>query len=84
MATATYTASGLFETGTETATFDRSREGLTAAYEFVSNAFAWEIKCGAELVDECDPWEEDDYVDYGADSDHIFELRLATWSSISL
>ena len=55
-----YNVSGLFETGTETATFDRSREGLDAAYEFVGNAFAWEIKCGSELVDECDPWAEDD------------------------
>ena len=55
-----YDVSGLFETGTETATFDRSREGLGAAYEFVNNAFAWEIKCGSELVDECDPWTEED------------------------
>jgi hypothetical protein len=55
-----YSVSGLFETGTETATFDRSREGLDAAYDFVGNAVAWEIKCGSELVDECDPWREDD------------------------
>lgn len=76
-----YTASGLFETGTETASF----ETQAAAREFVRNAFAWQIKCGAKLVDECNPWEEDeDYVDYGADSDHIYELRLASWSSISL
>ena len=54
-----YTVSGLFETGTETTTFDRSREGLSKAYDFVGNAFAWEIKCGSELVDECDPWAED-------------------------
>ena len=58
MTTATYTASGLFETGTETATFDRSREGLTAAYDFVYDAMAWQIKCGDELVDELDPWAE--------------------------
>ena len=58
--TTTYHVSGLFETGTETATFPRSREGLNGAYDFVGNAFAWEIKCGAELVDECDPWKEDD------------------------
>ena len=57
--TKTYFASGLFQDGTETATFPRSREGLDSAYEFIGNAFAWEIKCGAELVDECDPWKED-------------------------
>lgn len=55
-----YSVSGLFETGTEIATFDRSREGLEQAYDFVGNAFAWQIKCGSELVDECDPWKEDD------------------------
>lgn len=55
-----YSVSGLFETGTEIATFDRSREGLEQAYDFVGNAFAWQIKCGSELVDECDPWREDD------------------------
>ena len=57
--TKTYFVSGLFQDGTETATFPRSREGLDSAYEFVGDAFAWAIKCGDELVDECDPWEED-------------------------
>lgn len=56
METKLYSVSGLFETGSEIATFDRSRE----AYDFVGNAFAWQIKCGSELVDECDPWREDD------------------------
>ena len=60
MNTKTYSVSGLFETGTETATFPRSREGLDSAYDFIGNAFAWEIKCGAELVDEYDPWLEAD------------------------
>ena len=55
-----YSVSGLFETGSQTATFDRSREGLDAAYEFVGNAFAWRITCGCELVDECDPWRQRD------------------------
>lgn len=55
-----YTVSGQFETGTEIALFDRSRDGLNKAYEWVFNACAWQIKCGSELVDECDPWREDD------------------------
>ena len=52
----TYYVSGLFETGTETATFPRSREGLDGAYDFVSNAAAYVIKCGDEVVEEVDPW----------------------------
>ena len=52
----TYYVSGLFETGTETATFPRSREGLDGAYDFVSNAAAYGIKCGDEVVEEVDPW----------------------------
>ena len=52
----TYHVSGLFETGTETATFPRSREGLNGAYDFVSNAAAYVIKCGDEVVEEGDPW----------------------------
>ena len=52
----TYHVSGLFETGTETATFPRSREGLNGAYDFVSNAGAYVIKCGDEVVEEVDPW----------------------------
>ena len=52
----TYHVSGLFETGTETATFPRSREGLNGAYDFVSNAAAYVIKCGDEGVEEVDPW----------------------------
>ena len=52
----TYHGSGLFETGTETATFPRSREGLNGAYDFVSNAAAYVIKCGDEVVEEVDPW----------------------------
>ena len=52
----TYYVSGLFETGTETATFPRSREGLAGAYDFVSNAAAYVIKCGDEVVEEVDPW----------------------------
>ena len=53
-----YYVSGLFETGTETATFPRSREGLDGAYDFVSNAAAYVIKCGDEVVEELDPWAE--------------------------
>ena len=56
--TNTYHVSGLFETGTETATFPRSREGLNGAYDFVSNAAAYVIKCGDEVVEEVDPWAE--------------------------
>ena len=52
----TYYVSGLFETGTETATFPRSREGLNGAYDFVGNAVAYVIKCGDEVVEEVDPW----------------------------
>ena len=52
----TYHVSGLFETGTENATFPRSREGLDGAYDFVSNAAAYVIKCGDEVVEELDPW----------------------------
>ena len=52
----TYYVSGLFETGTETATFPRSREGLDGAYDFVSNAAAYVITCGDEVVEEGDPW----------------------------
>ena len=52
----TYHVSGLFETGTETATFPRSRVGLDGAYDFVSNAAAYVIKCGDEVVEEVDPW----------------------------
>lgn len=52
----TYTASGLFETGTEIATFDRTREGLEAAYDFVSGAAAYRITCGGEIVEDFDPW----------------------------
>ena len=55
-----YYVSGLFETGTETATFPRSREGLDGAYDFVSNAAAYVIKCGGEVVEELDPWAEDE------------------------
>jgi hypothetical protein len=54
----TYHVSGLFETGTENATFPRTREGLDGAYDFVSNAAAYVIKCGDELVEEVDPWAE--------------------------
>ena len=54
----TYHVSGLFETGTENATFPRSREGLDGAYDFVSNAAAYVIKCGDEVVEELDPWAE--------------------------
>ena len=54
----TYHVSGLFETGTENATFPRSREGLDGAYDFVSNAAAYVIKCGDEVVEEVDPWAE--------------------------
>ena len=60
MNTKTYFASGLFETGTETATFDRTREGLESAYEFMSGAAAYVIKCGGEVVEEFDPWLEAD------------------------
>ena len=56
--TNTYHVSGLFETGTETATFPRSREGLNGAYDFVGNAVAYVIKCGDEVVEELDPWAE--------------------------
>ena len=56
--TNTYHVSGLFETGTETATFPRSREGLDGAYAFVGNAAAYVIKCGDEVVEELDPWAE--------------------------
>ena len=54
----TYHVSGLFETGTETATFPRTREGLNGAYDFVGNAAAYVIKCGDEVVEELDPWAE--------------------------
>ena len=56
----TYNVSGLFETGTENATFPRSREGLDGAYDFVSNAAAYVIKCGDEVVEELDPWADDE------------------------
>ena len=56
--TNTYHVSGLFETGTETATFPRTREGLNGAYNFVGNAAAYVIKCGDEVVEEIDPWAE--------------------------
>ena len=56
--TNTYHVSGLFETGTETATFPRSREGLDGAYAFVGNAAAYVIKCGDEVVEDLDPWAE--------------------------
>ena len=58
--TNTYHVSGLFETGTETATFPRSREGLNGAYDFVGNAVAYVIKCGDEVVEEIDPWADDE------------------------
>jgi len=54
----TYHVSGLFETGTENATFPRTREGLNGAYDFVGNAAAYVIKCGDEVVEELDPWAE--------------------------
>jgi len=57
--TNTYHVSGLFETGTETATFPRSREGLNEAYSFAHNAAAYVIRCGAEVVEEFDPWADD-------------------------
>ena len=56
--TNTYHVSGLFETGTETATFPRTRDGLNGAYNFVCNAAADVIKCGDEVVEEIDPWAE--------------------------
>ena len=56
----TYTASGLFETGTEIATFDRTREGLEAAYDFVSGAVAYRITCGGEVVEDFNPWDDQD------------------------
>ena len=59
MSNKTYYVSGLFETGTETATFPRTREGLNGAYDFVGNAAAYVIKCGDELVEEFDPWADD-------------------------
>ncbi len=52
----TYYVSGLFETGTETTTFPRTRDGLDGAYDFVRNAAAYVIKCGDEVVEEVDPW----------------------------
>ena len=58
--TNTYHVSGLFETGTENATFPRTREGLNGAYDFVGNAAAYVIKCGGEVVEELDPWAEDE------------------------
>jgi len=73
-----YSVSGLFETGTETATFDRSREGLDSAYKFVGNAFAWEIKCGSELVDECDPWKEDDKAEAETFAQELDEANART------
>ena len=57
--TNTYHVSGLFETGTETTTFPRSRKGLNGAYDFVGNAFAYIIKCGDEVVEELDPWADE-------------------------
>ena len=57
--TNTYHVSGLCETGTETTTFPRSREGLNGAYDFVGNAAAYVIRCGAEVVEEFDPWADD-------------------------
>ncbi len=56
--TNTYHVSGLFETGTENATFPRTREGLDGAYAFAHNAAAYVIKCGDEVVEELDPWAE--------------------------
>ena len=58
--TNTYHVSGLFETGTENATFPRTREGLDGAYAFAHNAAAYVIRCGAEVVEELDPWAEDE------------------------
>ena len=59
MSNNTYHVSGLFETGTETATFPRTREGLNGAYDFIGNAAAYVIKCGDELGEEFDPWADD-------------------------
>ena len=57
--TTTYHVSGLFETGTETSTFPRTREGLDGAYAFAHNAAAYVIRCGAEVVEEFDPWADE-------------------------
>ena len=55
-----YSVSGLFQEGASVKTFPNGREGLASAYEWVGNAFAWQIKFGEELVDQFDPWREDD------------------------
>ena len=57
--TNTYHVTGLFETGTENATFPKSRDGLTEAYSFAHNAAAYVIKCGEEVVEEFDPWADE-------------------------
>ena len=54
----TYIASGQFRDGTEIATFDRTREGLESAYEFVSGAANYRITCGGEIVEDFDPWND--------------------------
>jgi len=59
MSNKTYHVSGLFETGTETATFPRTREGLESAYSYAHNAAAYVISCGKEVVEEFDPWADD-------------------------
>jgi hypothetical protein len=71
----TYIASGQFRDGTEIATFDRTREGLESAYEFVSGAANYRITCGGEIVEESDPWEkqEESYVWEGVDESILAE-----------